>query len=310
MTAIESCRTAALGGHVEQCDDCGHQRISFNSCRAGQMAGGSPGGVARRCQGRRGGITEGGINLCLDCVGEDYLKGQIAAYGKRRKCSYCGAVRRTFSIQEMADHVDRAFEQHYQRTPDHPSGLEDMLHKNKESTYEWERDGEPIVYAIMNAAAIPKAAAADIQSVLDDRHGPYSDYGMEIEFSSGSHYQEKDADNSSWLLAWREFESSLKTEARFFSRSAVRLLKSVFDGIDRLETRDGRSLIVKAGPDCHWHELYRARVFQSEAGLGNALIEPDRYLGSPAGPVGKRRPDECPWYRRLLRRSEAGGRTG
>ncbi len=33
MRAIESCRTAALGGHVEQCDGCGYQRISFNSCR-------------------------------------------------------------------------------------------------------------------------------------------------------------------------------------------------------------------------------------------------------------------------------------
>lgn len=28
MTAIETCRTAALGGHVEQCDACGHQRIA------------------------------------------------------------------------------------------------------------------------------------------------------------------------------------------------------------------------------------------------------------------------------------------
>ena len=33
MTAIERCRTAALGGHIEQCDACGHQRISYNSCR-------------------------------------------------------------------------------------------------------------------------------------------------------------------------------------------------------------------------------------------------------------------------------------
>ena len=33
MTAIEACRTAVLGGHVEQCDQCGHQRISYNSCR-------------------------------------------------------------------------------------------------------------------------------------------------------------------------------------------------------------------------------------------------------------------------------------
>ena len=33
MSAIEACRTAALGGHVERCDDCGHTRISYNSCR-------------------------------------------------------------------------------------------------------------------------------------------------------------------------------------------------------------------------------------------------------------------------------------
>jgi hypothetical protein len=33
MTAIENCRTAALGGHVEACDDCGHLRIAYNSCR-------------------------------------------------------------------------------------------------------------------------------------------------------------------------------------------------------------------------------------------------------------------------------------
>jgi Putative transposase/Transposase zinc-binding domain len=33
MSAIEHCRTAALGGHVERCQDCGHSRISYNSCR-------------------------------------------------------------------------------------------------------------------------------------------------------------------------------------------------------------------------------------------------------------------------------------
>jgi hypothetical protein len=33
MAAIESCRTAALGGHVERCEDCAHTRIAYNSCR-------------------------------------------------------------------------------------------------------------------------------------------------------------------------------------------------------------------------------------------------------------------------------------
>ncbi len=33
MTAIEVCRTAALGGHVERCEDCVDTRIAYNSCR-------------------------------------------------------------------------------------------------------------------------------------------------------------------------------------------------------------------------------------------------------------------------------------
>lgn len=33
MTAIEHCRTPALGGHVEACTDCGHWRVAYNSCR-------------------------------------------------------------------------------------------------------------------------------------------------------------------------------------------------------------------------------------------------------------------------------------
>jgi hypothetical protein len=33
MSAIEHCRTAALGNHVEACEDCGHWRIAYNSCR-------------------------------------------------------------------------------------------------------------------------------------------------------------------------------------------------------------------------------------------------------------------------------------
>ena len=33
LNAIQRCRTAALGGHRDQCDRCGHQAISYNSCR-------------------------------------------------------------------------------------------------------------------------------------------------------------------------------------------------------------------------------------------------------------------------------------
>src|ERR1019366_6068178 len=33
LYAIEFCRTATLGGHLDRCSRCGHEAISFNSCR-------------------------------------------------------------------------------------------------------------------------------------------------------------------------------------------------------------------------------------------------------------------------------------
>ena len=33
LLAIARCRTAALGGHIDQCTRCGHRAISYNSCR-------------------------------------------------------------------------------------------------------------------------------------------------------------------------------------------------------------------------------------------------------------------------------------
>jgi len=33
VRAITDCRTVALGGHIQECDHCGHQEISYNSCR-------------------------------------------------------------------------------------------------------------------------------------------------------------------------------------------------------------------------------------------------------------------------------------
>jgi hypothetical protein len=45
MSAIVACRTAALGGHVEACDDCAMTRIAHNSCLMGKICNGESTGV-------------------------------------------------------------------------------------------------------------------------------------------------------------------------------------------------------------------------------------------------------------------------
>src|SRR3954466_10056086 len=57
MGAIEACRTAALGGHVERCVACGLIRIAYNSCRNRHCP---------KCQGstRAAWLAERQANLC------------------------------------------------------------------------------------------------------------------------------------------------------------------------------------------------------------------------------------------------------
>jgi hypothetical protein len=40
MSAIESCRTAALGGHVARCEECPYTTIAYNSCLMGKIING------------------------------------------------------------------------------------------------------------------------------------------------------------------------------------------------------------------------------------------------------------------------------
>jgi hypothetical protein len=82
-------------------------------------------------------------------------------------------------------------------------------------------------------------------------------------------------------MDWRSFEKSLKTKARFFSRTAANHLTSIFDRIGELQTRDGRPLVVDVGPGTDFHTLYRARAFQSYDKLEAVVGRSDIHLGSP-----------------------------
>ena len=58
MGAIAACRTAALGGHVERCADCGTIRVAYNSCRNRHCP---------KCQGLPPGRSAIGAKIGLRC---------------------------------------------------------------------------------------------------------------------------------------------------------------------------------------------------------------------------------------------------
>ena len=112
----------------------------------------------------------------------------------------------------FSSEVERAFDDHYQRTATEPDSFQSTMMRDKESTYEWEREGQETAYAIMDAAEIPETVAQDIQKVLEDRHADFDSAaaGEETEFDAEAHYEEKSSSDSDWQAEWRNFETSLK----------------------------------------------------------------------------------------------------
>jgi len=157
------------------------------------------------------------------------------------------------------------------------------MHKDYELSFEFEPDGEQTVHAIMNAAGVSEAIAADIQEILKDRYSDFdsAQIGETTEYDSDLYYEEVLPDGREWQETWQSFERSLKTEARFFSSRALNVLNSVFNGIDAMTTFQGGSLLIEGGPGTAYEYLYRARAFQSEGKLRSALLRPDKELGPP-----------------------------
>ena len=176
-----------------------------------------------------------------------------------------------------------AFKTHFGRTAEEPNSFEYAMIRDKELSYDWYREGQETAYAIMDAANLRENIAVDVQSILEFRHEDFDSAaaGMECEFSSDAHYEEIMPEDHEWHKQWREFERLIKTEARFFSRTAASHLSKLFDQIDQMRTDAGRSLVVNAGPDTDISHLFRARVFQSEEPLLKAMKRPDLELSAP-----------------------------
>ena len=221
--------------------------------------------------------------LCYHCVGEAYLRAEIQREGRRKRCSYCGRLSKSYAIGDLAERIEEVFNAHYVRTSDQPNSWQRTLLSDSESEYDWERDGEPVIQAIANAADMPEVAAEDIQKILDDEHGDFDSaaIGEETEFCADIYYEIAGTDDRAWQEEWVAFERSLKKEARFFSRVAANQLAAVFNGCEAMSSMDGRPLVIDAGPGTSLSAIYRARVFQSDAPLVAALCRPDQQLGSP-----------------------------
>ncbi|MDX2275665.1 MAG: RES domain-containing protein [Hyphomonadaceae bacterium] len=218
--------------------------------------------------------------VCAGCVGEAYLKAEIERTGEVTECYYCGEDEdSTITIEELAGRVETALEHHYERTSSEPEGIEYLLQKEGR----WSRHGDQIVDVIGEMAGIEPEPAEDVRSLLEDQNYDKhaAEIGEENPFDEEAHYERAISECNEYQADWQSLVASLEQSSRFFSRAAHATLTSIFQGLDELRTRDGKSVVVAAGPGCDLRAIYRARVFPDHDTLSDALLRPETELGPP-----------------------------
>jgi len=228
-----------------------------------------------------------GRYVCPNCIRDSYIKRQIKLNGTDHICDYCEREYSCYTIVQVADLVEYAFKFHYERTSNEPNGYEYSMSRDEDIDYEWERSGEQSVYAIQSSIDSIDEVAEDIQTYLKEKHYDQDEaaYGFESEFEDNAYYQRKYIGDESWQIEWNKFELTLRTESRYFNKSCIDHLESIFGDLIDLRTSKRNPVIALAGPGTIYNYFYRARVFNLDEGLKSALESPVEQFGPPPAKV-------------------------
>lgn len=220
-------------------------------------------------------------SVCQACIGDRYLKAEIAATGAPAVCDSCHRHDVTVSMEWLADKVEEALQHHYSYTsPDPDDGIPlDLLKEGG-----WERSGDPLITVIADMLCTDEESISEcVHQILEDRNGDIecAKCGEEDPWSADAHYARKRPDNSEYHDAWSELERTLRTESRFFNQRAAEVLSLVFDGVEELKSVFGMTELESGGPSHILNSIFRGRPAKNEDELKRILANPEKELGAP-----------------------------
>ncbi|WP_172580288.1 RES family NAD+ phosphorylase [Vibrio harveyi] len=216
--------------------------------------------------------------VCSECIGEEFLSKKISNLSIQT-CDYCSESAPCTTVKDISSQVEDVLAKYFKRTPENPETWQEAALRDKESDYEWYRDGEPLIDVIRELLEVSQQLAEDVLELLPEK-STYDDFD-ECAHDGSAHYIESRNIDPDWEAMWRNLETSIKSEARFFNQTATQVLDDVFSNIDDLKTHTGSPVIVMAGPQTTIKHLFRARVHGDDAALHKTLSSPDIELGPP-----------------------------
>lgn len=205
--------------------------------------------------------------VCVECVDVRYLEAEIVRLGVKGKCSYCGKESDIIRIGDFVEHVKKLFDGH----------VEEVVKGTKIS------GARDFVKIISEQTNLKKKAAKDLKIVFDDmRSRTHGNEGKPDRcFDKNTLYVYKNREESLKYDSWVRLQECITEENRLFNGEARRILDDMLHGSLNLATSEGHAEIVWVVPNDSIRNLFRARIFRSDADVKGALERPVQELGPP-----------------------------
>ncbi len=210
--------------------------------------------------------------VCFQCVGDHIASEYIKNEGKRRRCHYCDASRKSISLENIADLVDCAYRENFCPADDLRSYL---------SSLDICDSGDSPDYIISMILQSDGQLCSDIRTILSDREARDVSKGCDAMYDKAVSYVSSGLDFGLHSSLWDEFCRIIKHESRFFSSEAKDLLDEIFKGIDSYLTASGDSVIYKK----KFTKIFRARRANSATEIKKISKNPDKELFVPPADV-------------------------
>lgn len=203
--------------------------------------------------------------ICHGCVGDPYISNEIKKNGSTEdRCSYCNSRKKTVTLIELIEPINRMFRMFYRGRYDADLYPGYNLGSSAEEIIAEELEVEYDIAEYLHAAL-----QEEYNDYYDDAGGIYNE-----------NYVYKKTDLTSGLLEqkWDEVKYSLQSEARFFNNHVKSFFEKIFNGLDTLQTVDGRNAVTHIDSNT---TIFRARKFDSYEEVEKALQHPEKHFGPP-----------------------------
>jgi hypothetical protein len=203
------------------------------------------------------------MNICVDCVGNDYYKKYIKDNGKRRKCGYCpNKNKKCIDLELLANEVDESYRADYEPTEEY---------------------GDCPSYVISEMLGLDNEVIADnLVNILSERENRDVNQGADAFYDADRLYvAQPNLGNFGYHReTWEWFCSTIKHQTRFFNQKFLNDLNGLFKELDRFKCGN-ISPVREISPDDADALFYRARRAANSKEEAEILNNPNGELAAP-----------------------------